>query len=98
MIAGQGRAVLDGQDHPMVPGTTIFLGRNRLHMFVNDGAADLTFAWLIPAQRAGGFLPRHRRRCARRTRSHPFPRPADVLAIEARTVFAPPPPDGGRTP
>ena len=28
----------------------------------------------------------------------PFPRPTDVLAIEARTVFAAPPAAGGRQP
>src|SRR5271167_1449168 len=31
-IAGHGRAVLDGADHPIVVGTTLFLGRNRVHM------------------------------------------------------------------
>jgi quercetin dioxygenase-like cupin family protein len=99
VIAGRGRAVLDGQAHPMAPGTTIFLGRNRLHMFHNDGTEDLVFAWLILPNGLEDFF----RAIGRPVREGepdptPFPRPADVLAIEARTVFAPPPPGGGRKP
>jgi quercetin dioxygenase-like cupin family protein len=99
VICGTGRAVLDGADHVMQPGTTIFLGRNRLHMFINDGACDLTFAWLILPNGLETFF----RAIGRPMQDGepdptPFPRPADVLAIEARTVFAPPPPGGGRVP
>ncbi|HTN10081.1 MAG TPA: hypothetical protein VL154_03830, partial [Acetobacteraceae bacterium] len=36
--------------HRMVPGTTIFLGRNRRHLFLNDGAVDLVFVWLIDSR------------------------------------------------
>ena len=47
VISGTGRAVLDGAEHPMSPGLTIFLGRNRRHTFINDGAGELHWAWLI---------------------------------------------------
>ena len=99
VLSGAGRAVLDGAEHRMAPGTTIFLGRNRLHMFINDGTTDLTFAWLIlPNGLEDFFRAIGRRMVAGEPDPTPFPRPADVLAIEARTVFAPPPAGGGRTP
>lgn len=99
VIAGNGRAVLDGVDHPMQVGTTIFLGRNRVHMFINEGTKDMTFVWLIlPNGLEDFFQAIGRPRAAGEPTPAPFPRPADVLAIERRTVFAPPPPGGGRKP
>ena len=99
VVAGRGRAVIDGETHPMTPGTSIFLGRNRLHMFVNDGADDLVFTWLIlPNGLEAFFAQIGRPRTEGEPTPAPFPRPADVLEIERRTVFAPPPPGGGRQP
>ena len=46
-LSGRGRAVIDGVDHPMQQGTTIFLGRNRMHMFVNESAEDSGWMALI---------------------------------------------------
>ncbi|HTN11938.1 MAG TPA: cupin domain-containing protein, partial [Acetobacteraceae bacterium] len=90
--AGGGCAMLDGVAHRMVPGTTIFLGRNRRHLFLNDGAVDLVFVWLIvPNGLETFFRAIGRPVVAGEPDPTPFPRPADVLAIEARTVFAPPP-------
>ncbi len=98
-VSGHGHAVLDGETHPMQPGTTIFLGRNRMHMFVNDGAEDLVFVWLLlPNGLEDFFAAIGRKRAAGESAPPPFPRPADVLEIERRTVFAPPPPGGGRKP
>lgn len=89
---GSGTAMLDGVAHRMVPGTTIFLGRNRRHLFLNDGAVDLVFVWLIvPNGLETFFRAIGRPVVAGAPDPTPFPRPADVLAIEARTVFAPPP-------
>ncbi|MCC6716941.1 MAG: cupin domain-containing protein [Acetobacteraceae bacterium] len=99
VVAGRGRAVIEGVDHVMQPGSTFFLGRNRRHMFVNEGADELVFLWLILPNGLETFfaaIGREKRDGA--PDPTPFPRPADVLAIEARTVFAPPPPDGGRKP
>ena len=99
VISGNGRAVIDGVDHVMQPGSTFFLGRNRRHMFINETEATLVFLWLILPNGLETFFA-----AIGRPKHHgdpdptPFPRPTDVLAIEARTVFAPPPADGGRQP
>jgi len=99
-LSGRGRAVIDGVDHPMQPGTTIFLGRNRMHMFINESAEEeMTFLWLLLPNGLEDFFqaigrPRHPGEPA----PAPFPRPADVLEIERRTVFAAPPESGGRQP
>ena len=99
VVSGRGRAVVEGVDHMMQPGSTFFLGRNRRHMFVNEGDGDLVFLWLIlPNGLETFFAAIGREKRADEPDPTPFPRPADVLAIEARTVFAPPPPGGGRTP
>ena len=99
VVEGHGHAVLDGVRHPMQPGTTLFLGRNRLHMFVNDGEAPLTFVWLLlPNGLEDFFAAIGRPRAPGDPAPAAFPRPADVLEIERRTVFAPPPEGGGRTP
>jgi quercetin dioxygenase-like cupin family protein len=98
-VSGSGTAVLDGEKHRMTPGTSIFLGRNRVHMFINDGAEDLKFLWLLlPNGLEDFFAAIGRPRTPGEKAPAPFPRPADVLAIERRTVFAPPPEGGGRTP
>lgn len=89
-VAGSGCAMLEGVAHPMSPGTTIFLGRNRRHSFINDGAEDLVFVWLIVPNGLETFfraIGRHKREGE--PDPTPFPRPADVLQIEARTVFRP---------
>lgn len=88
-VAGTGCAMLDGVAHRMAPGTTIFLGRNRRHMFINDGAEDLVFVWLIvPNGLETFFRAIGRPKQPDQAAPAPFPRPTDVLAIEARTVFA----------
>jgi quercetin dioxygenase-like cupin family protein len=96
-LSGRGRAVIDGVDHPIEAGTTIFLGRNRWHMFVNEGAEDMAFLWLLlPNGLEDFFQAIGRTRRPGEPEPAPFPRPADVLEIERRTVFAPP--GGGRKP
>lgn len=93
VVSGHGTAVLDGVEHPMVSGTAIFLGRDRRHKFVNTGAGDLVFTWLmLPNGLEDFFAAIGRNRIAGEPAPAPFPRPADVLEIERRTVFAPPSP------
>ncbi|MGJ7037411.1 quercetin dioxygenase-like cupin family protein [Shinella sp. BE166] len=46
-LAGSGVAILDGEEHTIVPGTTIVVGANRRHSFVNTGEADLRWLWFI---------------------------------------------------
>ena len=90
-LAGCGVAIVDGERHEMRPGTTLFLGRNRWHSFVNESDADLSFLWLLLPNGLEDFFaaigkPRHEGDAPPPN----FPRPDDVLEIERRTVFAPP--------
>ena len=97
-LHGTGRAVLDGQEVRLSPGMAIFLGRNRRHMFINDGTEDMQFMWLIvPNGLETFFRGIGRPRRPGDPTPAPFPRPADVLEIERRTVFGPPPTDPRQT-
>jgi mannose-6-phosphate isomerase-like protein (cupin superfamily) len=88
VLSGIGEAELDTGTHPMVPGTTLFLGRNRRHLFRNTGTEDLTVLWLIlPNGLETFFAAIGRKRIAGEVAPEPFARPADVLEIERRTVF-----------
>jgi mannose-6-phosphate isomerase-like protein (cupin superfamily) len=88
VLSGSGEAELETGTHSMVPGTTLFLGRNRRHLFRNTGAQDLTFLWMIlPNGLEDFFAAIGRKRVAGEPAPEPFARPADVLAIERRTVF-----------
>lgn len=94
VLDGHGRAVIDGADFPLRPGTTLFIGRNRLHMLINDGAADISWIWLlVPNGLEDFFAAIGRPRSPGDAAPAPFPRPADVLEIERRAGFAPPPAD-----
>lgn len=94
VVSGTGRAVLDGENVPMAPGTTIFLGLNRRHMFINDGEEDLRLVWLVlPNGLEEFFRGIGRPRSADGEDPTPFPRPDNVLEIERRTVFASQPVD-----
>lgn len=94
VTAGRGRAVLDGEDHPMVPGAAFFIGKNRRHMFINEGDQPLTFVWLImPNGLEDFFRLIGRPRAAGQPAPEPFARPVNVLDIERQTVFAPQPAD-----
>lgn len=89
VISGRGRAVIDGVDHEMRPGSAFFIGKNRRHMFVNEGSGDIVWTWLIVPNGLEDFF-----RLIGRTRAdgepapEPFPRPENVLQIERDTVFA----------
>jgi mannose-6-phosphate isomerase-like protein (cupin superfamily) len=97
VLKGRGRAVIDGVDHPLVPGTTLFLGKHRRHMLVNDGDEDMQWIWLlVPNGLEDFFREIGRPRGPGEAAPAPFPRPDNVLEIERRTVFAPPPADPRR--
>lgn len=94
ILEGQGRAVIEGQDYPLTPGTAVFLPMNTRHMFINESEGHLKWVWLIlpngledffrligRPRRAGDVVPPN------------FPRPENVLEIERATVFASPPAD-----
>lgn len=94
VVSGKGRAVIDGEGHEMKPGSAFFIGKNRRHMFINEGDADIFWTWLIVPNGLEDFF-----RLIGRNRSdgepapEPFPRPENVLQIERDTVFAAPPSD-----
>ena len=89
---GTGEAVIDGEAHPLVPGTTVYVGAGRWHKFVNTGKGALKMNWVMVPGGDDGLddffarIGRHRK--PGEPAPEPFARPADVLQIEAETVFA----------
>lgn len=95
VISGRGTAVLDGVDHAMEAGLTLFLGRNRRHKFINTGLSELHWAWLIVPNGLEAFFEAiGRPRTAGEPPPTPFPRPENVIEIERATVFGAPIEDG----
>jgi quercetin dioxygenase-like cupin family protein len=98
-ISGSGKAFIDGKEHRLSPGMTIFIGKKRRHMFVNDGTGDMHWLWMIaPNGLEDFFRDIGRPKKPGEPAPEPFARPDNVLEIERRTAFAPPPPGGGRIP
>jgi quercetin dioxygenase-like cupin family protein len=82
-VRGRGHVVVDGRQHPLVPGTACFLGHDVKHEIVNDSAEDLVMMWVITPKGLEEFFrvigrPRTPGECA----PEPFARPMDVVAIE----------------
>lgn len=96
---GEGEAWIDGTAHRLVPGTTVLVGAGHRHKFVNTGPGELKMMWVMLPGGSDGlddfFARIGRPRRPGEPAPEPFPRPADVLAIEARTVFAPLPAEPG---
>lgn len=94
VISGKGRAVVEGVSYPMQPGTAFFIGKNRRHMFINEGTEDIFWMWLIvPNGLEDFFRLIGRERQPGEPAPEPFPRPENVLQIERDTVFAAQPAD-----
>lgn len=95
---GEGKVVIDGgpeqggEEHPIKAGTSIYFGPNRRHTFINTGTKPMKMAWvLMPGGLEDFFAGIGRKRNPGEPAPAHFPRPDDVLEIERRTVFAPPP-------
>ena len=87
---GRGRAVVDGVEHPVQPGTTVYVGPWCRHTFINDGDTDLKMFWMLaPGGLEDFFEAIGRKRQPGEPAPEPFARPDDVVQIEAGTVFAP---------
>jgi quercetin dioxygenase-like cupin family protein len=87
-VSGTGVVLLEGVEHPAVPGTTVFLGKGRKHAFLNRGTEPLTFVWfLMPGGLERFFEAIGRPRCEGEPAPTPFPRPENVAEIERQTVF-----------
>jgi quercetin dioxygenase-like cupin family protein len=80
---GRGRVIVDGQSHPLVPGTACFLGHDVKHEIVNEGPDELVMLWVItPPGLETFFEAIGRPRRAGESAPAPFARPANVVAIE----------------
>ena len=80
---GRGRVVVDGESHPLVPGTACFLGPDVRHEIVNESDDDLVMMWVItPAGVEDFFAAVGRERTRGEPAPGPFERPPDVVAIE----------------
>jgi quercetin dioxygenase-like cupin family protein len=96
VLEGNGEALLDGTTRePMRPGTCLFLGKGRTHRFQAAEEGPMTFLWLIMPGGLETFFARiGREKRPEDAKPAPFPRPEDVLKIEAETVFGPVPKRG----
>ena len=82
---GQGRVMVDGTAHPLVPGTACFLGYDVKHEIINEGDDELVMLWVIsPPGLEDFFRAIGRPRTAGEGDPQPFERPSDVVAIERR--------------
>ena len=80
---GRGRVMVDGQSHPLVPGTACFLGYDVKHEIFNDGSEDLVMMWVVtPAGLEHFFRAIGRPRRPGEPVPEPFARPENVIAIE----------------
>jgi quercetin dioxygenase-like cupin family protein len=80
---GRGRVVVDGASHPLVPGTACFLGYDVKHEIWNEGEEELVMLWVVaPPGLEHFFRAIGRPRSPGEPAPPPFPRPADVVAIE----------------
>ena len=80
---GRGHVVVDGVDHPLVPGTACLLGYDVKHEIVNDGTDELVMLWVItPPGLEDFFKAIGRPRTPGESAPAPFARPSDVVDIE----------------
>jgi Cupin domain. len=80
---GMGRVMVDGQPHPLVPGTACFLGMDVKHEIINEGPDDLVMMWIVAPHGLEDFFKAiGRPRQPGEPAPAPFARPTDVVAIE----------------
>ena len=88
VLDGRGVARLDGDDHPIQRGATVYIGPGRKHHFLNPNAEPMTFLWIMtPGGLDRFFAEIGRPRTPSQPAPEPFPRPTNIAEIEARTVF-----------
>ncbi|HRD74728.1 MAG TPA: cupin domain-containing protein [Hyphomicrobiaceae bacterium] len=89
VLEGEGIARVEGIETPISRGSTVFIGCNRRHHFLNRSAsAPFTFLWLmLPGGLDRFFAEIGRPRTPGDPTPAPFPRPDNIAEIERRTVF-----------
>jgi quercetin dioxygenase-like cupin family protein len=89
VLEGRGIARIDGTDeHVIEKGSAVYIGVNRKHHFLNPHAEPMTFLWImLPGGLDKFFAEIGRPRSVGEPAPEPFPRPANIAEIEARTVF-----------
>jgi quercetin dioxygenase-like cupin family protein len=90
VLEGSGEALINGTEtHRMEKGACFFFGRGHTHRFQASDDGPLTFMWLMMPGGLETFFSRiGREKLPGDATPSPFPRPEDVLKIEAETVFA----------
>ena len=87
---GRGEVIVDGESHPFVPGTAVFVGRWVRHRIVNRGEVDLKMTWTYLPPGLNEFMAAiGRPRRPGEAPPAPFPRRDDVLDVEKRAGFGP---------
>ena len=87
---GTGKVLVNGEEHPVRPGTMVYAGRLNTHKIVNDTESELKMMWVLaPGGLEDFFEAIGRPRAAGEAAPEPFARPDNVAEIEAATVFAP---------
>lgn len=87
---GTGKVLVNGEEHPVRPGTMVYAGRQNSHKIINDTDTDLKMMWVLaPGGLEDFFEAIGRPRAAGEAAPEPFARPENVAEIEAATVFAP---------
>lgn len=88
VLSGNGIVKLDGEEHQLSPGSAVFLGHNRKHMFINPGPEPFTFLYYFTPGGLDDFFEQiGRPREPGEPAPDPFARPDNVAEIEKRTVF-----------
>jgi hypothetical protein len=88
VLEGTGIARVEGSEHAIGPGSTVYIGLNVKHHFINTGTVPMTWLWFImPGGLDDFFAQIGRQRIPGEPAPEPFERPKNVAEIEARTVF-----------
>ena len=85
---GSGTVVASGEEYPLCPGTTCFLGPGARHEIINDSKNDLVMLWVIsPPGLEEFFADVGRVRHPGEAAPKEFSRPASVRSIEHERGF-----------
>ncbi len=88
VLDGRGVARIEGIEHPLEKGSSVHVGRNVKHHFLNPHTEPMTFLWfIVPGGLDRFFAEIGRPRREGEPEPEPFPRPDNIAEIEARTVF-----------